>query len=205
MNHLSHQRLVNQLLVSSSCNFLTACTSSHAGRFQLGLRSNAAGWYVTINGIPSYCRTRPRSLPKRLSCLQQILGSSETETEDHFRLDQLNLLLQIRNALFDFIRLRLAVVRWATLQDVADVDILTFETDRFENLVQQLSRPPNERLTLRIFIGAGGLTHKHQRGVWIADAKHELRPRPAKLALLAGANLAVQIIQRFSFSPWLGR
>ena len=47
---------------SRSCRAIR--TSSQVGFFQFGLRSSAAGWYVTTSGMPLYVCTFPRSSPR---------------------------------------------------------------------------------------------------------------------------------------------
>jgi len=48
--------------------------------------------------------------------------------------------------------------------DVRDVYIFALHAHRLDHIVEQTGRAADERLTLRVFIGAGAFAHKHQLG-----------------------------------------
>ncbi len=90
----------------------------------------------------------------------------------------------------DFVRLRIAVLRRAALDDVRDVDVLAREVDRFDDLRQQLAGAADERDALHVLVGARRLADEHQVRVGIADAEHDLlAPERVQLAARAVADV----------------
>ena len=131
--------------------------------------------------------SKPRN---RIERSQQRLSAELAQRDNHFRLDDVDLLKQKRLARLDFVRFGIAVLRRPALDDVGDVDVLALEIDRLDDLRQQLSRPSDERNALEIFIPAGGFPDEHQRGVRVAGAEDNLRPSErVELAARAVANL----------------
>ena len=96
-------------------------TSSQVGFFQFGLRSSAAGWYVTISGMPLYVCTLPRSSPRLFRTPSMRLAGGAPHREDHLRLQQLELAVEIGEAGRDLIGQRLPVLGRTALDDVGDV------------------------------------------------------------------------------------
>ena len=105
---------------SRSCRAIR--TSSQVGFFQFGLRSSAAGWYVTISGMPLQRCTLLAQLAQALPHAQHRLGRRAAQREDHLRPDQLDLAVEIRKAGRDLVGQRLPVLRRTALHDVGDVD-----------------------------------------------------------------------------------
>ena len=76
-----------------------------------------------------------------------------------------------------------AVVRRTAFQHVRDVDVLSaLEAERDQHAVQQLAGGADERLALRIFVGAGRLADEHPLRVCVAYAGDGRPPRPAQPA-----------------------
>src|SRR5208282_2631801 len=64
----------------------------------------------------------------------------------------------------------------AALHDVCDVYILALDSHSLDHVVEQLSGASHKGLTLRVFIGARALAHKHQLRLRIANSEHNLFP-----------------------------
>jgi hypothetical protein len=85
----------------------------------------------------------------------------------------------------------------SALENICDVNFVAAQTHRLDDLGKQLSRLANERLALRILIGAGRFAHEHQVGSFIAYSKNDLLPRGNQVrALHAGQCLLVQFGER---------
>src|SRR5262245_45105815 len=97
------------------------------------------------------------------------------KSDDHLRLHRIDLTKQEWLALLHFVRFGITVAGRPALDHVGDVDILTPEVDRFDDLRQQLSRAADERLALNVFVCPWRLTHEHQIGVRVADTEDDLR------------------------------
>jgi hypothetical protein len=122
-----------------------------------------------------------------------------TEGNDHLRLNYLNLPLEVRQAAYDLLGPRVAVLRRAAFQYVADEDIFPFEPAGFDDLVQELACPADKRPALRIFIGARGFAHEHDAGIGIAFTRHGVGPRRAQAALAALTNLRRNLLKLGGF------
>ena len=94
----------------------------------------------------------------------------------------------------DFVRLRIAVAGWPTLDHVRDVHLIAFQVDRFDDLRQQLTGSAHERFALPIFVRARRFSDEHQIGVWVAHAEDDLRATErVQLASLTGrADLVLE-------------
>src|SRR5262245_2809212 len=84
--------------------------------------------------------------------LEQRLGREGTKRHDHARLDEIDLPVEKRLTRRDFVRLRIAILRRAALEDVGDVDVAPLELNRLDDLREQLTGASNERLAQTIFI-----------------------------------------------------
>src|SRR5205085_8335120 len=83
------------------------------------------------------------------------------ERHDHFRLYDLDLLLEILPARFDFVSLWIAVVRWPVLHDVRDEHLLAVEPDRSQQLVEELSGGADKRPALLVLVELGPFADEH--------------------------------------------
>ena len=70
--------------------------------------------------------------------------------------------------------LGLAVVRRAALDDVADVDLVARVAHRGDHLVEQLAGLADERLALRVLVGARALADEAELGERVAAREHGL-------------------------------
>jgi hypothetical protein len=121
---------------------------------------------------------------------QQLRGEV-SERHDQLRVDEVELGFEERLTGFDLCRQRIAVSRRAAAERVRDVHIRAFQTEfLLDQLGQQLSGRPDERLALLVLVVAGGLAHEDQVGVRVADAEDRAcadvaqRTRTACLGLL---------------------
>src|SRR5262245_61859546 len=86
----------------------------------------------------------------RRGASQERLSGKFPETADDLRANRRNLTLQERTASKNFVRLGIAVVRRPAFQDIADIDILTFDACGFDDLRQQLAGSSDKRQTLLV-------------------------------------------------------
>ena len=84
------------------------------------------------------------------------LGGEVAERADDLRLDQPDLLSEVRLALGDLVGLRVAVAGRAAHQDIRDEDVLARQPDLAQQLVQQLPGPADERQPLQVLLLAPG-------------------------------------------------
>src|SRR3954452_131199 len=106
----------------------------------------------------------------------QQLGGEVPERADDLRLDELDLAIEVRLAGLDLLRQRVAVAGRAAADHVRDEDVGALDCDLLEQLVKQLSCPPDERKTLLVLARSGRLADEHQVRVGVAGAEHELGP-----------------------------
>ena len=83
--------------------------------------------------------------------------------------------MQIGEAALTFLGQGIAVAGWTMFEDVRDIDILTAELDRFEDVGEQLSGFPNERFALLVLVVAWGFADEHQIGIGVSDAEDQVR------------------------------
>src|SRR5262245_3109853 len=117
------------------------------------------------------------------------------ERADHPRLDQLDLLLEIRPAGVDLLRLRITVARRATLEDVRDEDVLPRQPDALEQLGEEASSPANEGQPLAVLLGPGRLTDEDQVGVGVPRPEDDSIAGLRERAALAGRGVVVDVDQ----------
>jgi len=92
---------------------------------------------------------------------QQIFRRGSAQRHHNFGPDDRDLAHEIRRAGFALLALGRAVVRRTAFHDVSDVDIFPAQTHSFDHVGEQLAGATDERLALRVFIGAGAFTHEH--------------------------------------------
>ena len=114
--------------------------------------------------------------------LEQELGGEVPQRDDDRRVDERDLLLQVRAARLDLVRRRVAVVGRPALDDVGDVALGPGQADLLPHeAVEQLARAADERLAGQVLLAARALAHEEQVGRGVADAEDDLGPplRPA--------------------------
>src|SRR5690348_18387884 len=91
-----------------------------------------------------------------------------TERDQHLRLNDLDLLKQIRPARLHFCQRWSAVSKtsgrhiWPALQDIGNVYFAAIEVHRLDNFRQQLAGASDKRFTLLVFIRSWRFTDEHQ-------------------------------------------
>src|SRR5580704_1507632 len=96
------------------------------------------------------------------------------QSHDCFGFDGRDLPHQKWRASLALIPLRRTVSRWATLDDVRNINIFPPQAHGLNHVVEQLSGAPDEGLTLLVFIRARSLADEHQISFWIADSEDDL-------------------------------
>ena len=114
---------------------------------------------------------------------EQSARRMRTESNDYFRLNQLELRLQKRKALCYLIRLRIAVIGRAALQNIADKNIASLEPHRIDNLLKQLASPADKRSPLGVLVAPRRFAHENQLCIRIAFSRHGVRPGLTQPAL----------------------
>src|SRR3712207_1346841 len=130
------------------------------------------------------------------------LGRRTAEAEYDLRLYRLRLPLQVDVAGFDLTRPRLAVFhapalfdRRPALDDVGEVDVLTGEVYRRQNVVEQLARPPDEGQPRGVLVLPGPLANKHERRVGVARAEDGVGAAEGQVAPGAHRHLPGELNQ----------
>src|SRR3954452_6144003 len=106
---------------------------------------------------------------------RQQLGREVAERADDLRLDQLDLLVQVRLAGLDLLGQWVAVARRAATDHVRDEHIRALDTDLLEQLAEQLARTADKREPLSVLTRARRLADEHEVGVGVAGAEDQLR------------------------------
>lgn len=107
--------------------------------------------------------------------VDHIAGGNAAKADDDFRLDQLDLLLEIADTLTDFGRVRVAVLRRAAFYHVADVDVaVSAQVNGCKEFVQQLSASAHKRFALCVLVCAGAFTDKHDVRMGISHAENHI-------------------------------
>src|SRR5215217_3941356 len=96
------------------------------------------------------------------------------DRDHHAGADQRQLLLEPRQVMRHFARLRIAVAGRARLDDVGDVYVLALQPRLGEQLVEQLARAADERAPLLVLARAGRLADEHHVRRVAALARNEV-------------------------------
>src|ERR1041385_4632174 len=94
------------------------------------------------------------------SFAEQTFDGRRAEGDNDFGLNQINLLMQIRNTRLHFFRSWLAVAGtlagrvWPAFQNVRDINVFTFQPRGLNNLREQLTRSAHEWFALSVFVGS---------------------------------------------------
>ena len=75
----------------------------------------------------------------------------------------------------DLVGFRVAVVRWATFDDVGDEDLLPAHADGAEQAFEKLTGGANERPALLVFVEAGGFADEQQGAIGVALTGYGVR------------------------------
>jgi len=114
---------------------------------------------------------------------QQPFHRRRAEGDDDFGPDQINLLVQIRNARRHLVGRGLAVAAGTgghigpAFQNVGDINIAAGKSGRLDDAREQLSRRTDEWFALFIFVRARRFADEHQLRVNAADAEHDVLAR----------------------------
>ena len=134
----------------------------------------------------------------RLFGFQKLLGSDSAKAADDARGDDLNLLFEIADALGDLAGDRIAVVRGAALEDVANVDVVAGQAHTLgDDVVEEFSGSSDEGEALLVLVVAGGFADKDQMGSEIAAAKNGVGAGLVKGALGAGFDFGFEGFKSF--------
>lgn len=93
---------------------------------------------------------------------QQGLRCGLAEGYDHFGLNNAKLRFEVGPAGGYLVRSRRAVLRRATLDDVADEYLISRKAHRLDHFREQLACPANKRESLRILIGPRAFAHEDE-------------------------------------------
>ncbi len=124
----------------------------------------------------------PAETSDRLVGPEHGLGSEGSERHDGPGRDQTDLFLEKWHARGHFVRLRIAVVGRAALQNVGDVDLLALHPHRLDDLGEKLPRAADESQTLNVLFVARGLPHEQEVGGRAALPEHDVGPTARELA-----------------------
>src|SRR6185503_3308943 len=94
---------------------------------------------------------------------------------DHLGMNECELTPQKWLAGLHLVVLGGAIFWWAALDDICDVDLVTFHTNRNDDLVEQLSRAAAEWTPAGVFVCSRTFAHKHQPCLSITFAEYDLR------------------------------
>src|SRR5262249_6996526 len=100
--------------------------------------------------------------------------------------------------------LGVAVVRWAALDDVGDVDIGAGEPHCLDHLGQELARFADERLTLDVLVVAWAFADEDDARVRIADAEDDVLAAAREFAALAVPELVAHDLEGEGAARWGG-
>jgi hypothetical protein len=120
---------------------------------------------------------------------EQCPGGVRSEGYDNFRLNNFKLVLQVAQAVGNFIRFGVAVFGRPTLENIADVYIFPLQAHCVDNAVEQFACPSYERAALCVFIRPGAFADKNYSCIGIAFTRHGVGAGFTEAALAAFANL----------------
>lgn len=86
--------------------------------------------------------------------------------------DEFELTFQIRPAVYNFFRSRVAIFRRTAFDDIADEDFIARQPHRGDDIRQQFARPADKSQSLSVFVGSGAFTDKHQARFWISLSRY---------------------------------
>lgn len=134
----------------------------------------------------------------------QRLEGHSAEANNRFRTNHVQLAIQKRGAGLDFVGLRRSIFRRPTFDHVANVNLVSTQTHRFDHLREQLARSTDERQSLDIFVAARPFTDKDELCVLDAGAKHDVCAFLTQLASLAVPDVSANSFERVALDPFGG-
>ena len=179
---------------SRSCRAIR--TSSQVGFFQFGLRSSAAGWYVTTSGMPLYVCTLPRSSPRLFRTPSIASPAVPAHREDHLRPQQLELAVEIGDAGRDLIGQRLSVLGRTALDDVGDVHRIRGTSIASRIVSSSWPACPTNGRPVASSVAPGPSPTSTSLALRIALAGHRVGAAGAELAAVGGADPLGHRIER---------
>src|SRR5919106_4567134 len=135
--------------------------------------------------------------------LQQILTGDPSNSQDDLRFKPLDLALEKRRAARHLLRPWIAVIGRTAFEDVGNKDLFSFEAERPQHGIQQLSCAPHKGLALPILISTWCFTDDEPGGLEIANAKHGLSTGLMKLTADTGGDRLPQLIPAHLPPIWL--
>ena len=144
------------------------------------------GWHH-LDAVP-FAPLASRS-GNRFSCSEQALEGRRTERDDHLRANEGELAQQKRLTGVRFVALRSTISGWPALDDVCDINVFAFQTNRHDDLVEQLTRTPYEGTAAGVFVGARTFTDEHQLRVRVALSEYNRFAMFVKFASPAITNV----------------
>lgn len=143
---------------------------------------------------------------------KQTFDGGRAESDENFRADQINLLVQIRNARFHFLRSWLAISGGLAgrvgpaFQNVGDVNVRARKSGGLDDFREQLSGATDERFALFVFIRARRFADEHQLRVNAPDAEYNIFARRCEVrAFHANQSAFAQRGKRGGFFFWVER
>jgi hypothetical protein len=115
---------------------------------------------------------------------QQRLGGKGTEGTYEIGLNRRNLTFQKGKTGFDLIGFWIPVSRWATLDDIANVNLAAAEFDGFDNTGKQLTGGTDKWFSLPVLFESGSLTDEYKLGPWVTFTKYNAVSFPCQSATL---------------------
>ena len=76
----------------------------------------------------------------------------------------------------DFVGSGISIVGRSAFEDICDIHILALKPDCLQDFCEQFSGATDERLALRVFVGARRLPDDHQIGPGVSHSKNRVYP-----------------------------
>ncbi len=140
---------------------------------QIGRMQRGGGADFTAAGVER--EPAPARLEDSVAAAEQRLRRWPAETDQHVRIDQLDLAQRERQADRQFLRRRRAVAGRPPGHDIGDIGIGAGEPDRRHDAIEELAGAAHERQPLDILVAAGRLAHEHHARLRIAVGKNQPR------------------------------
>ena len=124
---------------------------------------------------------------------EEGLSRHASECTDNLGLYNFNLAAQIGHAGSDLLDRRVAILRGSALDDIGDVDLLTFQPHALINdIVEQLAGLADKRLSGKVFIPPGALSNKKQAGTRVPHPENCIGSSLTETAELAAGHLGLK-------------
>ena len=148
------------------------------------------------NGAAAIAVEAAAELADGVGGFEKSLCGDGADTDDVFGPKDFKLPLEEGTAILDFGWKRIPVFGRAAFEDVHDIDVPALPAACFDDLRQELSGSPDERLALAIFVGPRCLPEEDDPGPRAADAEDGLFAAASEVAAeRAAADFAVEILQ----------